>query len=359
MSTKPHDSLFHDTFEHPEHARGELQHLLGAELAARFDWSTLELVPGSFVSEELKDSHSDLLFRVQLGGRETYVYLLFEHQSRPEPLFVFRELQYSVRFLTTWLEDREGAAAGARSARRRRARVTRLPVVIPILLYHGPPAWPYATRFEDVLDIDPGARALVLDFVPRFRVLVDDLTTQTDEQLRSRAMSELGRVVLWCLRTARSTDDLVNGLAGWAGLFREVWRAPNGVAAMGKIWQYVMAVHEGSHERVLPALAAALDDEEQRQNMATIAEQLIEKGKKRGFEEGEKRGIEKGEKRGEKRGIEKGQREVLLRQLERRFGPLPPSVHERVEQAKSPELERWVDRVLTAATLAEVLDGAA
>ena len=341
MSTRPHDSLFHDTFEHPEHARGELQHLLGAQLAARVEWSTLELVPGTFVSEELRDSHSDLLFRVLLGGRPAYLYLLFEHQSSPEPLFVFRELQYTVRFLTTWLEDHQRPPA----ASRKRARVTKLPVVIPILLYHGPGRWPYPTRFEDVLDVDPETRALVLEFVPRFRLVVDDLSTQTDEELRSRAMSELGRLVLWLLKTARSTEALLSGLAGWAELFRKVKAAPDGVAALLKIWHYVMAVHEGSHERVLPALEAALDDEEQRQNMATIAEQLIEKGKRKGIEEGRKEGRKE------------GQRNTLLRLLEHRFGPLPAEARERIERAQRVELERWLDRILSAATLAEVLDG--
>jgi hypothetical protein len=334
MSTRPHDNLFRDTFEHPEHARGELAHLLGADLGARVDWSTLELVPGSFVNEELRDSHSDLLFRVLVAGHTAYIYLLFEHQSRPEPLFVLRQLQYSVRFLTTWLEDHRAAVA----ASGKRAVVTRLPVVIPILLYHGPGRWPHATRFEDVLDVDLATRPLVLDFVPKFRLLVDDLSTQSDEELRARAMSELGRVVLWLFKTARNTDALLAGLVGWAELFRKVKAAPNGVAALGKIWQYVMAVHEGSHERVLPALATALEDQEQRQNMATIAEQLIEKGKLKGIEE--------------------GLRSAVLRQLQHRFGPLPAGARERVEQAKQPELERWLDRVLTASTLADVLEGA-
>jgi predicted transposase YdaD len=333
MSTRPHDNLFHDTFEHPEHARGELQHLLGADLSARFDWSSLQLVPGTFVNEELRDSHSDLLFRVLLGGHTAYIYLLFEHQSSPEPLFVFRELQYTVRFLSTWLEDHEATV----TASGKQIPVTKLPVVIPILLYHGPVRWPYATRFEDVLDIDAHTRTLVLDFVPKFRLLVDDLSLETDEQLRARAMTELGKVVLWLFRTARSTDELLGSLAGWTELLRKVKAAPHGVAALGKIWQYVMAVHEGSHERVLPALAAALDDEEQRQTMATIAEQLIEKGKKEGIAEGE--------------------RSTLVRQLERRFGPLSAGARERIEQAKRADLERWLDRVLTAATLAEVLDG--
>jgi hypothetical protein len=48
-------------------------------------------------------------------------------------------------------------------------------------------------------------------------------------------------------------------------------------------------------------------------------------------------------------------REVLLRQLRRRFGALPASWIARVDKASAAELNRWADRVLTAESLAEVL----
>lgn len=322
MSTTPHDDLVRHILSHPEHAAGELQHLLPAGLSARMDWSTLELVPGNFVDEALQGRYSDLLFRVQLGGHPAYLYLLFEHQSGPDALMVFRQLRYAVRFWEGWLEDHPGAS--------------RLPVVIPLLLCHGPSGWSAATRFEDLLDIDAETLPLVLDHVPRFRILVDDLTAQTGEDLRARAMTSLARILLWCLKTARSTDELIAGMASWAELFRAVRRAPNGAVAMAAVWRYLLSVHETLEERVLPALVAALD-EEQRQDMASIADQLIAKG--------------------EKRGIEKGQRALVQRLLQRRFGPLPPEALARLASAAPSELEQWAERVLVAASLAEVLDG--
>jgi predicted transposase/invertase (TIGR01784 family) len=327
MTTTPHDNLVRDILAHPEHAQGELQHLLPAELSARIDWPALELVPGTYVDEALRDSYSDLLFRVPLSGRAAFLYLLLEHQSTPHALLLFRQLKYAVRFWDDWVEDHPGAA--------------KMPVVIPLLLCHGPKGWSVATRFEDLLDIDDETRELVLDFVPKFRTLVDDLTLQTDEELQSRAMTELGRIMLWCLKTARHTDELIAGMSSWAALFRAVRSTPNGMAALALIWRYLMSVHDAVEERVLPALAAALD-EEQRQDMASIADQLVEKGIKKGIE----------------KGIEKGERGIVLRLLERRFGPLPVDTVERIERAVPGDLERWADRVLTAATLREVLEGA-
>ena len=85
MPPNPHDALFKSTFADPRHAEGALRAALPSGLAARFDWTTLEAVPGSFVDAELTSRHTDLLFRVSLSGREARLYLLYEHQSTPAP----------------------------------------------------------------------------------------------------------------------------------------------------------------------------------------------------------------------------------------------------------------------------------
>jgi len=48
---------------------------------------------------------------------------------------------------------------------------------------------------------------------------------------------------------------------------------------------------------------------------------------------------------------------LLRRLLDRRFGPLPAWVDERLAQASDAELEQWADRVLECASLEEVLRG--
>lgn len=46
-----------------------------------------ELLPGSFVDEELGQHHSDLLFQIQLKtGQDALAYLLVEHKSSPDAL---------------------------------------------------------------------------------------------------------------------------------------------------------------------------------------------------------------------------------------------------------------------------------
>jgi hypothetical protein len=55
-------------------------------------------------------------------------------------------------------------------------------------------------------------------------------------------------------------------------------------------------------------------------------------------------------------GRQEGERALLLRLLRARFGELPPNAVARIETADITALERWGERVLSAKTLAEVLD---
>ncbi|HXU45462.1 MAG TPA: DUF4351 domain-containing protein [Thermoanaerobaculia bacterium] len=76
-----------------------------------------------------------------------------------------------------------------------------------------------------------------------------------------------------------------------------------------------------------------------------------EKVEARGLAKGLERGLEKGLERGQ----EQGMREVLLRQLRKRFPALPSRAIERVEAISSPdELGSLAERLLTASSLADL-----
>jgi predicted transposase YdaD len=66
---------------------------------------------------------------------------------------------------------------------------------------------------------------------------------------------------------------------------------------------------------------------------------------------------QRGREEGREKGRTEGQATIVLHLLERRFGPLPTDAIERVQHAQPNELERFADRVLTASSLEEVLEG--
>ena len=92
---QPHDRLFRSVFSDAAEAAGLLQTALPATLRNSFDWTTLTLVDGTYIDEDLLGSQSDLLYQVEhiKSGQAVSVYMLFEHQSSPDLWMPFRLLR--------------------------------------------------------------------------------------------------------------------------------------------------------------------------------------------------------------------------------------------------------------------------
>ena len=75
---------------------------------------------------------------------------------------------------------------------------------------------------------------------------------------------------------------------------------------------------------------------------------------KEGLERGLRQGIEQGNEQGLEQGLEQGQAEMLLRVLDRRFGPLPVGLVTRIHALRSQQLTKVLDVALDAAALHEV-----
>lgn len=331
MQPNVHDAFFKEMLSRPEHAASLLQQILPARIAARIDFASLAPCAGSYVDEALKERHSDLLFSVLLEGRAALIYLLFEHQSTVDGMMSFRLLRYEVRIWERWLRDNPGARA--------------LPVILPVVLHHSVDGWTGSTAFEDLLDVDAATLADIVPHVPRFRFLLEDISHETDEALRARAITALARLSLWCLRHAREPWELVDRLGAWVDLVREVRRAPHGMAALVLIMRYIFATNEPGKPEDLVLRLLAVVGEEGKEEIMTAADQLMERGREQGI----KQGLEQG--------LERGRREMLLDQLRERFGVLPDAAVARVTAAGLVELQAWSKRVLTAPGLDDVFAG--
>ena len=320
MTTSIHDALFKKTFSQIEHATGELQAILPPGLVARIDFATLTLCPGTYVDGDLRQRYTDLLFSADLAGKKALLYILFEHQSTVDPLMLFRLLAYMVRIWETHLQAEPEAK--------------RLPAIIPVVLHHSHSGWTAKVAFEDLIDVDATVLAEIAPYVPHFRCVLDDLGGESEEALRARAMSALGRLALWCLKNSRTPDLIVAQLGRWGELMRQVVRAPDGMAAVGTIFGYMCAVDETYGPEELLRLVAREVGKEVEEAIVTTADMLRAEGRNEGL---------------------KAQRATLLKQLSQRFGVLPGDAVARITAAGQVELEAWFDRVLTAPTLAEVL----
>ena len=73
-----------------------------------------------------------------------------------------------------------------------------------------------------------------------------------------------------------------------------------------------------------------------------------------GRAEGEAKGRAEGEAKGRAEGEAMGRAEVLLKLLRLRFAEPPADMEQRVREASIEELDRWVERVLSAESLDDV-----
>lgn len=325
-----HDALFKKTFSDVEHAAAEFRAVLAAPVVALTDFSTLALCPGSFVDETLAASQSDLLFTAQLANKPAFFYILFEHQSSPDKLMPLRLLRYILRILERHVEGKTPTEA------------LPLPVVIPVVLHHSEGQWAVARSLEDLFDRELVAQAKLQELIPRLSFVLDDLSGLSDEQLEARALGLVPALTLWALRDARNPTRLVRTVAHWAEAMAELLRAPNGREALWTIFRYITLVADDS---VATTLAAAIPDAKPqvKEALMTLAEKWMAEGEAKGKAEGEAKG--KAE----------GKAEALRKLLMLKFGPVPESASLRIANASEADVDRWLERVLSADSLDAVL----
>jgi predicted transposase/invertase (TIGR01784 family) len=333
----PHDAIFKGLLGKPEHARGVLREVVPVAVAKAIDWQTLTQIPGNFIDLELRQQYTDLLFSARWHeGSELLAYFLFEHLSAPPKTrdgpIAYRLLRYQVRIWEDWFS--------------RNPEAKTLPMIIPIVMYHGQAPWSEPRLFGDVLAVPPGVRPAVERYLVQFAYLLDDLSEISDDELRARAMTAVAKLVALCFKHARTSPDFMTLLRRWMDVVREVVQAPNGLAALAQVLCYVLQVSEHVEREALKALLAREIGPETEEAIVTAGQLLIEQGREEGRQQGREEGREEGRQR---------LQEMLLQLLRQRFGGQVDShVEQRIGAASIEQVETWTRRVLSVATLGEL-----
>jgi predicted transposase/invertase (TIGR01784 family) len=304
-----HDSFFKKTLRDPELAGRFLREHLPPDIADLLGSDPPEQVPGSFVDEDLRQHHSDLLFRVHLkAGRDAFAYVLMEHKSSPDPGARLQLLRYVVRVLSDCYEQSK--------------RRLPLPPVLPLLAHQGPEGWTISCDFADLFGDVPDPLRL---YLPSFRHALVDLTRLDDQHL---SVDVRLRAFLKTLKYSRR-DDLPACI--------DIVLAE--VPVLGKrdllvILNYLNKGPIALNSKVMHDALVRIVPERKEQIMGWFSQPYYEQG------------IVEGEARGEAK--------VLALLLERRFGGLPASVRERIFAADVGSIEGWVKRVFDAPDLESV-----
>ncbi len=287
----------------------------------RLDLERIEVLAATHLSPELRGSASDIVLKVRRRGpveasgepASAFITFAVEHQSRDERFITLRQLHYATRLWDDWL--RAGAYAPAadlpspprlgarrprfiRSSTYRRRRWTRCPLV------------PLTGRWRTS---------------PRSG---DEPVSETVLEIMQNAPGP-------------AADALFNR---WLTQLAPLRTEPGGPSTLAEVLCYLFYVGAVPRERVVQAaeeLPAPAKEE-----FMTIAEQYFEEGVQKGLE----KGLEKGRQEGR-------QHLALVRGhaacVERRYasGRSRRGRRTRSRASSTPELERWVEAILTAERL--------
>lgn len=267
-STTPHDAVFRKLLSHAETARDFFTLHLPEHLRKLCDLSSLVLESGSFVEEDLRLCYSDVLWSMKTADGMGYIYALIEHQSSPDPNMAFRLMRYAIAAMQRHLD--KGHAA--------------LPLVIPILFYHGKTSpYPWSLRWLDAFAHPEQAGELYSRAFP-----LVDITCVPDEaiiQHRRLAMLEL-------LQKHIRQRDL---LELHQHLVRILTLGYTGNAELKTLLNYLIQTgHAADPAAFLSSLASSTKDHQQKETLMNIAQYLREEGMAKGLSQGIAQGLNQG-----------------------------------------------------------------
>jgi hypothetical protein len=314
-----HDSGYKLLFSHPEMVEDLIRGFVHEDWVRDLDFSTLKKVPGNYVAPNLMPRESDCVWKLRWkDDRVLYVYLLMEFQSTVDSSMALRMMVYLGLFYQDLLKRGEITPSG------------KLPPVLPLVLYNGYAPWGAAREVSELIEEVPGG---LEKYRPQLRYCLLDEMRMADSELEP--LRNLAAVMVR-LEKSRGTEAMER-------VFRtsERLREPGleGVRRSFALW--VLRVLLPSRIRGV-RFPEYLDLEEIQRMLAESGFSWSDQWMQEGMERERQEALSKA-------------RTILLRDLERRFGPLPETILRRVDAIGSiEELTEFSLRAGAASSLAEL-----
>ena len=322
----PHDRLFKQMLGEPKNAASFLESNLPRGLTSHIDLGALEVLHASFIDAQFAQSEADLLFSAPIANRPGYVYILFEHQSSPDAFMALRLLGYMVRVWKRFQRDNPGGR--------------RLPVILPMVLFHGPRGWRGASTFEALVDAPDEGFA---EYIPKLRFRLFDLSPFSEEDVAGNAEVRILRDMLG----AFGRKDFMTRVARAFEALNELSQSPGFARHLEILFRYVLEVYDIPKEDFID-LAAHTIKANVKEAIMTTYERLIEEGKQIGLSEGKQIGLSEGK--------QIASNNLLLRMLSKRFRTDAAFLIPQLSRLTMEQKEELGEILLDAESIEEVLD---
>lgn len=267
-TSTPHDAVFKKLMTCPDIAQDFLTIHLPESLYKLCDLTTLKLESTTFIEDDLRTYYSDVLWSLKTREGEGYIYCVIEHQSTAVPHMAFRLMRYATAAMQHHLDS------GNKT----------LPLVIPMLFYHGEQSpYPFSLNWLDEFDDPQQARQLYTEAFP----LIDITVISDDEIMQHKriALLELMQKHIRDRDLMGLVDRLVTLLITGTTNDSQLHTLFNYLVQYGDAPRFSDFIHDVA--RRVP---------HHKEKLMTIAERLRQEGHHTGLQKGLQEGLQKGTK---------------------------------------------------------------
>lgn len=255
-----HDEFVRFYLSEKETAISFLETYLPRAITQHMDFKSLTMPKESFLNKKMARYYSDILFQVQMREVPAFIYFLVEHKRKKDGWVGFQLLKYFVRIWELYLKQNKG--------------VKKLPLILPLVIYHGESEWKMDTQFISLLDVPENLLEFVRPYVPNFRFDLLDISHMPDEKIKGEVLS---RIMLLTLKYI-FRPDFEEKMDKIFGLFDTYVKADRGIEYL-EVWIHYLFHQLPTYwaekmEQAIPQLKVKGGDV-----MITIADDLIAKGK--------------------------------------------------------------------------------
>ncbi|RQD67924.1 MAG: Rpn family recombination-promoting nuclease/putative transposase [Desulfonatronovibrio sp. MSAO_Bac4] len=324
---KPHDSFVKNILGREVYARDFIRYYLPEEITSQLDLDTLEVSSKSFVSDDLKESLTDLVMTLQFKNKDlAEIYMLIEHKSNLSHL---TKLQLFGYLNQAWQNKRKDE----------------LPIIIPVVFYHGKRKWSYSLEFSDMFK-PPGEH--YFKYIPKFEHILIEVPETNKQKVKSTIVLEVFNLVLEHIFYPDRRDRIYRAIE----LLYQGLKAEEAGEIFGVIVKYLLTATDLTPDEVeekVKHLPKGAD------TVRTTADVLREEGMHEGAIIGRQEGLIEGKL--------KNAQDTLIDLAAEVYGPLPGMLPVKIKSIQSIEnlraLTRKIIRTESLDEFTELVDRAA
>ena len=304
---QPHATYFEQVFKIVSFAIAFLKFALDKTgILEQIDLTKIKVDKRSFFDMRIyKDSFADMVYTAPLKkdpNRDAKIFILLEHKSYNDFLTIFQIAYYAMQIL--FFDVKKAIRE------KRMNRQYRLPLIVPIIIHHGRKRFTGATQLRRLFPKIGGFTRYLFGF----QAILIDLNRYQLEEIPDDPNEWRLNIVLKVMKLIFNENDYQSVEDCFRKLFPYIQHIPEHVDFAKLTIRYFLDGSRIDNDWFKNMILDYYTEEQGEQDMLTMREQLIERGRQEGRQEERQRRID-----------------VIIKVLADRFGRVPLSIKKRLE----------------------------